>query len=124
MSTQGWIGVDLDGTLAMYEPDQFPAIGAPIMPMIRRVKGWLLIGVPVKIVTARVGAQVPDAEVKIAVRNIEKWCLRHVGVALPVVCSKDYQMVELWDDRAVQVEHNTGRIANPQVSRLRLGAAE
>ena len=32
-----------------------------------------------------------------------------LGVTLAVTCVKDYGMVELWDDRAVQVVMNTGR---------------
>ena len=33
----------------------------------------------------------------------------HFGVVLPVTNVKDWHMLELWDDRAVQVEPNTGR---------------
>jgi hypothetical protein len=117
--SQPWIGVDLDGTLAHYESEQFPMIGDPIEPMVERVRAWLSIGLTVKIVTARVGPRVTDAEMKIEVDRIEKWCLKHLDQRLPVVCSKDYAMVELWDDRAVQVEHNTGRIAAPQQTRIR-----
>ncbi len=39
---------------------------------------------------------------------IDAWCERHFGRKLPVTCTKDYGMVELWDDRAVQVKENTG----------------
>lgn len=35
------------------------------------------------------------------------WLVVTLGV-IPVVCRKDYAMVELWDDRAVQVIPNTG----------------
>ena len=38
----GWIGVDLDGTLAHYEGWQGEThIGAPISAMVERVKRWL-----------------------------------------------------------------------------------
>jgi hypothetical protein len=40
---------------------------------------------------------------------IKAWCLENIGIELPVTCSKDKDMLELWDDRAVTVEHNTGR---------------
>ena len=38
----GWIGVDLDGTLAVHEPGEYDgSIGRPVKPMVDRVKGWL-----------------------------------------------------------------------------------
>jgi hypothetical protein len=43
------------------------------------------------------------------VAKVEEWCLRFLGAKLPVVCTKDFEMEELWDDRCVQVEQNTGR---------------
>ena len=50
----GWIGVDLDGTLAHYggwvEPER---IGQPIAPMVARIKEWLGQGIEVRIFTAR-----------------------------------------------------------------------
>lgn len=55
MSKTGWIGVDLDGTLAKYGERQWPDhIGEPIAPMVERIKQWLKQGVEVKIFTARV----------------------------------------------------------------------
>ena len=50
----GWIGVDLDGTLAHY--DEFRGddyVGEPIEPMVERVKQWLDEGKDVRIFTAR-----------------------------------------------------------------------
>ncbi|MEI8285241.1 MAG: hypothetical protein WCG52_09650, partial [bacterium] len=53
MTTQpGWIGVDLDGTLAEFIGDM-SFIGEPIMPMLNRVKTWLANGREVRIFTAR-----------------------------------------------------------------------
>ena len=102
----GWIGVDLDGTLATYEPHSAPALGQPIPEMVARIKKWLKQGIAVRIVTAR--ASHPDfTEVERAA--VEQWLLEHVGTVLPIQCHKDYQMIELWDDRVVQVETNTGR---------------
>jgi hypothetical protein len=43
------------------------------------------------------------------VRPIEAWCVEHIGVVLPVTNVKDFGMIELWDDRAVQVVPNTGQ---------------
>lgn len=98
----GWIGVDLDGTLAHYAgwagPDH---IGEPVIPMLNRVKNWLANGVEVRIFTAR--AFVPEQ-----IPPVQEWCLKHIGIALPVTNIKDFGMVELWDDRCVRVIPNTG----------------
>ena len=51
--TRGWIGVDLDGTLATHDGKRSQRIGAPIPAMVERVKMWLREGREVRIVTAR-----------------------------------------------------------------------
>jgi hypothetical protein len=40
---------------------------------------------------------------------IENFCIAQFGVPLAITCAKDFKLVELWDDRAVQMETNTGR---------------
>lgn len=101
----GWIGVDLDGTIAKYESWKGPEhVGEPIPLMVERVREWLARGIDVRIFTARVSNDPGD----VARKAIQRWCELHVGAALPVTCCKDYAMVELWDDRAVQVIPNTG----------------
>lgn len=108
MSNHGWIGVDLDGTLAHYDGWQgVYHIGAPVPAMLARVKNWIAEGREVRIFTARVHGGEPEVRA-----TIESWCAEHIGVALPVTNLKDYQMVELWDDRAVQVIPNTGARAD------------
>lgn len=111
-SDSGWIGVDLDATLAHYEGWQgTDHIGAPIKPMVDRVKTWLAAGRTVKIFTARFhGHGMPligggEADV---VTPIKAWCREHIGVELEVTNRKDFDMIELWDDRCVQVVANTG----------------
>lgn len=100
----GWIGVDLDGTLAQYGGWQGPDhIGEPVPAMLERVKAWIAKGRDVRIFTARVAY---DCEHNTAI--IQQWLERHGLPRLPVTCSKDYGMVELWDDRCVQVVPNTG----------------
>jgi hypothetical protein len=121
LSNNGWIGVDLDRTLAQHDYWRGPEhIGAPVPRMLARVKQWLSEGRDVRIFTERVyGGTVAlsmgntDGE---QCRNvdrvksfIEAWCQKHVGRALPITCQKDYGMIELWDDRCVQVIPNTGR---------------
>lgn len=102
----GWIGVDLDGTLAHYSGWKGTEIGEPVPLMLARVRAWLDEGLDVRIFTARVFDD-PDGE---HLFEIGLWCKKHLGRVLPVTCTKDYQMIELWDDRAVGVIPNTGKI--------------
>ncbi len=105
---RGWIGVDLDGTLAHFDEwEGIDSIGKPILPMVNRVKAWLTEGIEVRIFTARVSGSLSQAAQARA--PIERWCLEHIGQVLPITATKDFGMYELWDDRAVQVECNTGR---------------
>lgn len=134
----GWIGVDFDGTLATYGTwAGADHVGEPIAPMVARVKRWLAEGREVRVFTARIHPLdtliQPDREIRerltdeeiAAVRSIgaaperyteafraalaiRRWCLQHIGQVLPITNVKDYGMLELWDDRAVQVRPNTG----------------
>jgi hypothetical protein len=103
----GWIGVDLDGTLAEYGHWQGEAhVGAPIPAMVARVTAWLAEGREVRIFTARVGCAADMLE---AVETpIKAFCVAQFGVELPITNVKDFGMIELWDDRCVQVVPNTG----------------
>jgi hypothetical protein len=104
----GWIGVDLDGTLAHYDGWKgLDHVGDPILPMVLRVCQWLHEGITVKIFTARVAVPEPDRSA--VIRVIHEWCERHGLPRLDITNVKDLAMAELWDDRAVQVVINTGR---------------
>jgi len=106
-----WIGVDLDGTLAMYDEWRGPThIGQPIPRMMDRVRVWLARGRNVKIVTARVAPNNECAEQGRAA--IRAWLDRHGLSKLEITHGKDHKMIELWDDRAVQVIPNTGERAD------------
>lgn len=110
---EGWIGVDLDGTLAFDNGNPFQPgyIGPPVDLMVSRVKRWLAQGKDVRIVTARVstdGSNARNWEKQQSIHAIEAWCERFIGRKLPITNQKDYMMRELWDDRAVQVNRNTG----------------
>lgn len=57
MRDRGWVGFDLDGTLAKY--DHWLGcehVGDPILPMVERVKAKIAEGYEVRIVTARASA--------------------------------------------------------------------
>ena len=105
MEQIGWIGVDLDGTLAHYDGwVDYDHIGEPIPEMVKRVRQWLEQGKTIKIFTARADAG------QHAIKVIRAWCLEHLGTVLEVIATKDMAMIELWDDRCVTVERNTGRV--------------
>jgi hypothetical protein len=106
--SSGWIGVDFDGTVAEYYGWKDPRNGTPIPAMVARIKKWLSEGRTVKIFTARVCYNDMQGERA----GVEAWCLEHIGQKLEVTCEKDYGMIELYDDRAVGVEMNTGRLLN------------
>ncbi len=109
------IAVDLDGTLAHY--GQWDGnIGAPVPDMVARVQEWMRLGYAVEIFTARVAALHLDeargdeiSEASDQYEKIREWCREHIGCYLPVTAVKDMHIVEIWDDRAVRVEKNTGR---------------
>jgi hypothetical protein len=83
--------------------------------MVERVKNWLRDGREVRIVTARFA---PPETANAVAQAIGDWCEEHIGARLPVTCSKDLNMIELWDDRCVQVEPNTGEPTTYWVSRV------
>jgi tRNA-binding EMAP/Myf-like protein len=123
--SNGWIAVDMDGTLATYDTWVGPAhLGDPIAPMVERVKRWLAEGREVRIFTARaypLGRVDPNQIVPMqysqrgmecaeSIHAIRAWCDKHLGRVLTITCIKDYGMDELYDDRAIQVRKNTGEL--------------
>jgi hypothetical protein len=108
------IGVDFDGVLvkwagtssAEYSPDKW---GDPIPEMIDRVKRWLAKGYEVVIFTARVHPA-HQKESQIAHASIYRWCIETFGQVLEITCMKDPAMTQIFDDRAITVEKDTGRI--------------
>ena len=116
MSSNGWIGVDLDGTLAHYESFGDGGIGAPIKPMVRRIKHYLKQGKDVRILTARV-ATFDDAELLKQTARIDRFCTEQFGQVLRITASKDYHMYMLLDDRAMQVIPNKGILVREELRR-------
>lgn len=92
MSKEGWIGVDLDGTLAEYTGwNKDRSIGKPIPSMVARVQMWLKEERHVRIFTAR-------ANDKENIPIIQGWLLEHIGEILAITATKDKRMIELWED--------------------------
>ena len=99
-----WTGIDLDGTLAYHDrSSSYKKVGDPIPAMMALVKKMINNGVRVKIFTAR--ATDPEQ-----LPIIRKWLKDNGLPELEITNVKDYSMLRLYDDRCIQVEHNTGRL--------------
>lgn len=110
--SRGWIGVDLDGTLAEYHGWMGAEhIGKPIRKMVRRVRTWLKAGRDVRIFTARVGPTFDPDSIGHNAHVIRRWCVEHVGKELATTDTIDTRMTELWSARCVQVVKNAGERA-------------
>lgn len=126
----GWIGVDLDRTLAVYHGGGGgnTHIGEPVPLMLARVKHWLIEEAKeVRIFTARAsrsglnldGTPYDPAPV---IEAIENWCLKHIGEKLRVTCEKDFECEAIYDDIAFGVVANTGIIVGPMTDSQTLAA--
>jgi len=102
----GAIYVDLDGTLALYTSFiSEKHIGLPVEAMLDRVKKWIAEGKNVKIFTAR-------AYSEMAKSYIEDWLIENGIGGLEITNIKGPDGYEFWDDRAIAIEKNTGKILN------------
>lgn len=96
--SRGWVGIDLDGTLAKYDTwHGIDHIGEPIPYMLGYVSYLIAHGIEVKIVTARV------QEGPGAIKVVKDWCKKYIGLELDVTDKKDMSMVLLVDDRVANV---------------------
>ena len=134
---RGWYGFDLDGTLAVYDGWRgIGHIGAPVAPMVALIRRMYFTapGFRVKILTARVAPRsnvetLPNPYLEnhwcieepderpwtmkstwTALEFIQDWCWTHLGFVPEITHEKDHLMLNLFDDRVVQVEPNTGRV--------------
>jgi len=103
----GWIGIDLDGTLARDDNRPWPTIGEPIPAMMERLKRYLADGYEVRIMTAR-------ADKPHLISPIKEWLEKHGIGNLKITNQKDMDMIVLFDDRAVQVIPNTGKLVGAE----------
>jgi hypothetical protein len=105
-----WVGFDLDGTLAFYDVWKgIEHIGEPIPKMVKILKEHLAKGDICKIFTARVAIDDVD-EKELTEEFIQDWCGKHFGQLFEITNIKDQGMIKLYDDKAVQVNANTGEL--------------
>ncbi len=107
---QGWVGFDLDGTLAIDTPGTWPQIGDPIPAMCDRLRWLNDKGIPCRIITARVSAAVYPDKVVAEMARIDAWCLAVFGCTFQLTPEKDQRMMFMFDDRAIHVPRNSGEI--------------
>lgn len=104
-SEKQWIGVDLDGTLCHFDPEEWlkdpDYIGRPIPSMLDKVRRWRAEGYEVRLFTAR--AAYPDR-----IRAIRKYLTSLDLGDMIITNRKDYGCIALFDDIAYRVGHNTG----------------
>ena len=113
--------VDFDGCLAYFDywrgPDHF---GAPVPEMVKKIIGWHLGGDLVVIYTARLTPGVEygqTTDVEKTRKNIEEWCVKHLGVVLPVTNIKSNADI-YYDDRCSRIIQNTGLTLEEKIHRM------
>ena len=119
-SGKAWWGFDLDATIAFYETWGDGSIGAPIRPMIRRMKHMLKQGRKVAIVTARVHPSQGDpGGENLKIRAFLEQALGSMALAeaVDIRADKDQWMIALFDDRAEQVIPNKGILVREELKR-------
>lgn len=140
---EGWIGFDLDGTLAKYDKwEGIDKIGEPIKPMVDLIKKLNAEGKKVKILTARVAPRAntetkarpvssplanvspyleKSPELWTAREFIEYWCLSNLGFIPEITHEKDHLMLTMYDDRCKQVVPNKGVIVEDALKGVMMG---
>lgn len=98
------IAVDLDGTLAKYTTWKGHSVIGDVVPLMKQqVLEWIRQGKEVVIFSARAS----DRE---GVAAIKRWLEKNGLGQLRVTNIKEPEMQAFYDDRAVYVERNTGKI--------------
>lgn len=114
-SSEPYIGFDLDRTLAHYDHWRGAGhIGRPVKPMLDLVRRFLAAHTPCRVITARMAPDHTQEERDAFIAAWNVWSMHHLGTVLTVQAHKCMKMLELYDDRCVAVEPNTGKILSPQ----------
>jgi hypothetical protein len=102
---------DFHKTLAHYDHENQHAEDfdnmPPITRMVNRVKAWRAKGEKVTVFSAAANPENDwDGRIK---RGIGDWTETHIGERLPVTAIKSSDFTDMWDDKGVAVEANTGK---------------
>lgn len=103
----GWIGFDLDGTLAEYHGWKDGEIGKPVLNIVNRWNLHRKQGFECRIFTARVSGEDAEEQRKL----IQEWALLNLKEVPVITHEKDFKMICLYDDRAIAVKPNSGQLA-------------
>ena len=96
----GWVGIDLDGTLAKGYSSE---IGQPVYENVDLARELIANGIEVRIFTARASGN------NWGIREVKEWCKKHLGKTLEVTNIKDWDCRLIIDDRALSVATDEGR---------------
>lgn len=109
MAGKGWVGVDADKTLFVYEDwKEVTHYGPPVPLMVNRILYHLNQGEEVRPFTARVSDPEWEPRGRVAWERLSQQLF---GVSLAATNVKDYEMTLLYDDKAIQIIPNTGELA-------------
>ncbi len=113
------IAVDWDGTMVEYHGYQGAGVFGPQIPtMVARVHQWVSDGYEVIIFTSRVSVEHDPDEVIANCKAIDL-ALRKMGLPLLQITANKYiRITEFWDDRAIGLERNTGRVRNENLGTI------
>ncbi len=106
-----WVGVDLDGTLAIRSPERYTGeIGDVIPPIRDLIFDYINDGLEVKIFTARVAQEcsVTGRSINQIKELIQDWLQANNLPRLEITCIKDRHCILIYDDKAITVTENTG----------------
>ena len=98
MINAGWIGFDWDNTLRKKD-------GKPIKAMVEEAKRLLNLGYDVRLFTACAYDATP-----LQYENMRDWCKKYLGKHIPIQAHKDHNLFCFFDDKAISIEKDTGRI--------------
>jgi hypothetical protein len=113
------IAVDWDGTLVEYHGYKGAGVyGPPIPLMVERVKSWLAEGCEVLIFTSRVSVEHEPSTVLIECEALYSALINMGLPPLQFTANKYTRITEFWDDRAVSILRNTGRLRNEDLGTI------
>lgn len=112
---KGYYAFDLDGTLAKYDGWRgVEHIGEPVPAMVQELRALVATGCEVRVITARMASAQSPPDRAAFRRAWDRWCEQHLGLIIAAQAEKCMRMIALYDDRAIAVEKNTGRLLSPR----------